>query len=102
MVPGLNPLPLGLAVDHVTALLYEPVPATTAENCTLVPIVPELGETVIEVIEGVTGGGVELPPALPPHAVINRPNQIPNRVAIIDGNLFISSLRWTYRQTSKE
>lgn len=80
IVPGLCALPEGAAIDHVTDWLGLFVPVTTAVNCTWVPMMAELGETVIEVIVGPVGSvGVVVvdPPPPPPQPVIKMPHAIP-------------------------
>jgi len=52
IVPALKALPGGPNNDQVTALLKFPEPETVAVNCTWVPMIATLGETLIEVIVG--------------------------------------------------
>ena len=82
IAPGLNELPDGAAIDHVTPLLKLPVPATVAANCACVPMMALFGVIAIEVIVGPDGGGViAVPPPPPPQAEINRLIPIPEKTA---------------------
>jgi hypothetical protein len=82
MLPALRVPPAAAATDHVTDWLGLFVPETTAANCTCVPIIAALGETVIELIVGpvgTEGGGVVIDPPPPPHAVVSKPRVNPTK-----------------------
>ncbi|MGB9144298.1 MAG: hypothetical protein WCC14_00610, partial [Acidobacteriaceae bacterium] len=64
------PIPAGLT-DQVTALEYAPVPVTVAVACVVCAVVIVAGLTVTdtEVIVGLCGGGVLVPPLPHPTAI---------------------------------